>query len=121
VDGEAGCVEAVLEAGEGLIAVLEGLGGCVVRVRPPGFLGGVFPEVGIGAAEAAKGPLAEDEVVEEEARLGGRGAMVVVILGLEPIEGVRVFPGEDFGFGVDTGLEVGGDDAGLTFGGGGAG
>ena len=44
----------------------------------------------------------------------------MVILGFEPIEGLRVFPGEDFGFGVDTGLEVGGDDAGLTFRGGGA-
>jgi hypothetical protein len=33
---------------------------------------------------------------------------------------VRVFPGENFGFGVDAGLDVGGDDAGLTFRGGGA-
>ena len=43
----------------------------------------------------------------------------MVILGFEPIEGLGFFPGEDFGFGVDTGLEVGGDDAGLTFRGGG--
>ena len=84
------------------------------------MLSGVFPEVGIGAVEAAKGPLAEDEVVKEEASLRGSGAMVVVILGFEAIKGPGVFPGEDFGFGVDAGLEVGGDDAGLTFGGGGA-
>ena len=86
VDGGAGSVEALLEAGERLIAGLEGLGGCVIGVRPPGFLGGEFPEVGIGTAEAAKGPLAEDEVVEEEASLRGSGAVVVVILGFEPIE-----------------------------------
>jgi hypothetical protein len=122
VDGEAGSVEAVLEAGERLIAVLEGLGGCVVVVGivPAGFLGGEFPEVGIRTAEAAKGPLAEDEVVEEEASLRGSGAVVFVIFGFEPIEGFGLFPREDFGFGVDTGLEVGGDDASLTFRGGGA-
>ena len=120
VDGEAGSVEAVLEAGEGLIAVLEGLSGFEVGVRPVSFPGGEFPEVGIGAVEAAKGPLAKDEVVEKEASLRGSGAVVMVILGFEPIEGLRVFPGEDFGLGVDTGLEVGGDDAGLTFLGGGA-
>ena len=57
VDGEAGSVEAVLEAGERLIAELEGLSGLEVGVRPVGFLGGEFPEVGIGAVEAAKGPL----------------------------------------------------------------
>ena len=102
---EAGSVDAVLEAGERLIAVLEGLGGCVVGVRPAGFLGGEFPEVGIGAVEAAQGPLAEDEVVEEEASLRGSGAVVVVILGFEPIKGLRFFPGEDVGFGVDAGLE----------------
>jgi len=59
VDGEAGSVEAVLEAGERLIAVLEGLGGCVAGIRPVGFLGGVFPEVGICAVEAAKSPFAQ--------------------------------------------------------------
>ena len=45
---------------------------------------------------------------------------MAVILGFEPIEGLRAFPGEDFAFGVDTGLEVGGDDGGLTFRGSGA-
>jgi len=70
--------------------------------------------------EATEGPLAEDEVVEEEARFRRRGAVVIVIFGFEPIEGPGFFPGEDFGFGVDAGLEVGGDDAGLAFRGGGA-
>ena len=98
MDGEAGSVEAVLEAGERLIAVLEGLGGCViiVGVVPAGFPGGVFPEIGIGAVPATQGPLAEDEVVEEEASLRGSGTVVVVILGFEPIEGLGFFPGQNF-------------------------
>ena len=45
--------------------------------------------------------------------------MVDVVFGLEFFEFVAVFPHEDLGIGVDPADEVGVDDAGLAFGGGG--
>src|ERR1017187_6362886 len=61
-----------------------------------------------------------DDLVEETTRLGGSGRMAGVVFVLEFLELVLVFPDEDLGFGEDAGLEVGVDDAGLAFGGGGA-
>src|ERR1039457_5785304 len=69
--------------------------------------------------EAAKVPLAHDDLVEETTRLGGSGRMAGVVFVLEFLEFFLVFPDEDLGFGEDAGLEVGDDDAGLAFGGGG--
>src|ERR1035437_1894484 len=45
--------------------------------------------------------------------------MAGVVFVLEFLEIFLVFPHEDLGFGEDAGLEVGDDDAGLAFGGGG--
>jgi hypothetical protein len=45
---------------------------------------------------------------------------MVVVFGFEPLEAGGVLPGEDFVFGEDAALEVGGDDAGFAFGGDGA-
>ena len=40
-----------------------------------GCLVGIFRELSFGDAEAAEGPLAADEVVEQDAGLGGVGAV----------------------------------------------
>jgi len=46
--------------------------------------------------------------------------MAGVVFVLKFLELFLVFPDDDLGFGEDAGLEVGVDDASLTFGGGGA-
>jgi hypothetical protein len=70
-----------------------------------GFLVGIFKELGFGDGEAAEGPLAADEVVEQDAGFGGGGAMVLVEPGGELIEVGGVFGGEYKGLGVDAGFE----------------
>src|ERR1035441_306809 len=74
----------------------------------------------LDAVEAAKVPFAQDDLVEEATRLGGSGRMAGVVFVLKFLELFLVFPDEDLGFGKDAGLEVGVNDASLTFGGGGA-
>jgi hypothetical protein len=70
VAGGAGGVDVLLEAGEVLVAFPDCLGG-----REPAFHPGKrTAEVGVGEAEAAEGPFAGDEFVDEEARFGGRQA-----------------------------------------------
>src|SRR5271157_3277090 len=70
--------------------------------------------------EAAKAPFALDDLVEEATRLGGSGRMAGVVFVLKFLELFLVFPHEDLGFSEDAGLEVGVNDASLTFGGDGA-
>ena len=64
----------MLQAGEGFVGSKEGLDGGVVFVGFVGLLGGVVPEIGAGAAEAAEGPLARDEFIDQEARFPGKRA-----------------------------------------------
>ena len=59
-------------------------------------------------------------LLRRQPALGGSGGMAGVVFGDEFFEFVAVFPHEDLGFGVDAADEVGVDDAGLVFGGGGA-
>lgn len=65
-------------------------------------------------------PFAQDDLVEEATRLGGSGRVPGVVFVLKFLELFGVFPHEDLGFSEDAGLEVGVDNASLTFGGGGA-
>ena len=114
--GEAGGVDAALETLGVLVGPQDGLGRSEIGIGLVGLFEGEGQEVGIGATEAAEGPGAGDELVEEVAGFGGGGLVVSVVFGLELFEGLSVFPGEDFGFGEDAGLEVGGDDAALPSG-----
>jgi len=58
-----------------------------------------------GAAKAAAEKFAVDEVVDHGALLGGAGLMVVVVFGAEGGAFRGIFPGEDFGRGVDAGFQ----------------
>ena len=105
VVGAAGGIDAPLELGEDARVAGAGLS------EGQGF-GGVgellvlvLPELGFGGAEAAEGPLAVDELVDEEASFGGSGAVALVILVDELVEVGLIFRGEEKGFGVDAGFE----------------
>ena len=114
--GEAGGVDPALETVEGIGIAHEGAGWLELRFRC-GMPDPRFPEVGIGAAEAAQGPLATDQLVHEETGFGGSGPVVFVVLGLELFEIIGGLPRQDFSFGVDAGDEVGGEDARFSVGG----
>ena len=60
--------------------------------------------MGFGGAEAAQGPLAVDEVIDEGAGVGGGGAMVLVVVFDELFEIGELFGVQDKGFGVDAGF-----------------
>jgi hypothetical protein len=62
--------------------------------------------LGFGVVEAAEGPFAADEVVDEGAGRGGGGVEALVILVDELLELGAVFVREDEGFGVDAGPEA---------------
>jgi hypothetical protein len=62
--------------------------------------------LGFGVVEAAEGPLAADEVVDEGAGIGGGGLVVLVEVIDELLEVGAVFAGEDEGFGVEAGFEA---------------
>jgi hypothetical protein len=76
VEGTAGGVDAVLEPGERLVALLKGIGAGGV-----GRAGGVeiLPEGIFDPGEAAQVPLALDDLIEEASRLGGSGRMAGVV------------------------------------------
>ena len=118
VEGAAGGVDAVLEPGERLVALLEGIG-APVEV-PRAVSEELVPQGTLDRVEAAKVPFAHDDLVEEATRLGGSGRMAGVVFVPKFLEIFLEFPHEDLGFSEDAGLEVGVDDASLTFGGGGA-
>jgi hypothetical protein len=90
---------------EGLVFVHAGLAEGEIVLLAEGFLVGIFKELGFGDAEAAEGPLAADEVVEEEAAFGGSGAVALVELVDELLEVGEFLGREDEGFGVDAGFE----------------
>ena len=60
--------------------------------------------MGFGVVVAAEGPLATDEVVEQDAGFGGGRVMALVVLVDELLEVGEILGGEDEGFGVDAGF-----------------
>ena len=107
-------VAAALEADEGGLAIVEGVAEDLVvghRLAEVGFFAALdvgefpFPEVGFDAAEAAEGPLAIDQDVEEGALFGGLGVEVVEVLFGEGLEGGGVLAANDLRLGVDAGLQ----------------
>jgi hypothetical protein len=78
-DGAAGGIEAVLEFGEGARVAGRGISeGVLLRVAEF-VVALVLPHLGFGGVEAAEGPLAADQVVDEEAGIEGSGAVALVI------------------------------------------
>src|ERR1035441_6701830 len=73
VEGAASGVDPVLKPGEGLIASLEGIGGGVGVPRAGAEE--LVPKGILDPGEAAKVPLAVDDLVEETSRLGGGGGV----------------------------------------------
>ena len=121
VVGAAGGIETPLELAEGLMFLHAGLAEGKFVFEGIGFLVGIFEELGFGDGEAAEGPLAADQIVEEEAGFGGGGVMGVVVLFDELLEIGYVFGREDEGFGEDASFEGVHGRGGLTGDGGGAG
>jgi hypothetical protein len=121
VEGAAGGIDAPLELTEGLGVLQAGLAEGKIVFLGEGFLVGIFEELGFGGGEAAEGPLAADEVVEEDAGFGGGGVVALVELGGELLEAGEVLGGEDEGLGVDAGFEGVHGGSGLACDGGGAG
>jgi hypothetical protein len=110
-----------LELAEGLVFVHAGLAEGELVLLAVGFLVGIFKELGFGGAEAAEGPLAADEVVEQEAGFGGSGVVALVVLVDELVEIGEFLSGEDEGLGMDAGFEGVHGGNGLTCDRGGAG
>ena len=105
VEGAAGGIDAPLELAEGLVIVHTGLAEGKIVFHGVGLLVGIFKELGFGGGEAAEGPLAADDVVEQEAGFGGGGAVALVVLVDELLEVGEVLGGEDEGFGMNAGFE----------------
>jgi hypothetical protein len=120
VEGAAGGIDAPLQLAEGLGVFHAGLAEGKIVFHGEGFLVGIFKELGFGDGEAAEGPLAADEVVEQDAGLGGGRMVTLVELVGELLEVGEVFGGEDEGFGVDAGFEGVHGGSGLACDGGGA-
>jgi hypothetical protein len=119
--GAAGGIEAVLEFGEGGGVAGAGLSQGEIFFLAEAVLVLVLPHLSFGEAEAAEGPLAVDEVVDERAGVGGSGAVVAVVVFDELLEVGELFGGEDEGFGVYAGFEGVHGGGGLTRDRGGAG
>jgi hypothetical protein len=105
VDGSTGGVEAVLEFRESVGVDGGGLSEGVLLGAGPALLLLIFPGLGFGGAETAEGPLAGDEIVDQEAGFRGGGLVVPVILFDELFEIGEFLGGEDEGLGVDAGFE----------------
>jgi hypothetical protein len=121
VEGAAGGIDAPLELAECLVFVHAGLAEGELVLFAVGFLVGILKELGLGGAEAAEGPLAADEVVEQEAGFGGSGVVALVVLVDELLEVGEFLGGKDEGFGMDAGFEGVHGGNGLTCDRGGAG
>jgi hypothetical protein len=119
--GAAGGIDAVLESGEGVGVAGDGLTeGELLRVAVRVVVL-VLPGLGFGEVEAAEGPLAADEVIDECAGVGGGGTMVAVVGADEVFEVGEFLGGEDEGLGVESGFEGVHGGGGLAGGRGGAG
>jgi hypothetical protein len=105
-------LEAEEFAGGGGEGVAGGAGGgfgvfCQERI------GGVVPELGFDATQAAEAPLVVNESVDEEALVGIGGVVMLVIFGGEPGEVIDGFVEHNLGSGHDAVL--GGVVAGCGF------
>jgi hypothetical protein len=90
-----GPIDHALEAGEGAVAVGEGVteGGGIVE-----FVGGVHlvdEDLGFGGGEAAEGPGGTDEDVDEVALLRDGGVEALEVLLEESVEVGAIFAGDD--------------------------
>jgi hypothetical protein len=106
VPGTARGVEAVLKLGEGVGVAGGGAAERELLLVAILVLILVAPGLGFGFIEAAEGPFAADEIVDEGA-LGGVGGVEeeVALLG-ELMEVVGVLAGKDEGLGVEAGFEA---------------
>jgi hypothetical protein len=84
MEGAAGGVDAVLEPGERMVALLEGIGAPVEVLRAGSEE--LIPQGTLDRVEAAKVPFAHDDLVEEATRLGGSGRMAGVVFVLKFLE-----------------------------------
>ncbi len=73
MEGAAGGIDAPLEVAEGFGGAGAGLTEREFVVGAEGVFVDELPELGFGGAEAAEGPLAGDEFIDEEAGFGGGG------------------------------------------------
>jgi hypothetical protein len=71
--GAAGAIDAPLELAEGFAHAAGGLTEGILVIGGPGVLVVECPELSLGEVEAAEGPLASDEVVDEGAGVGEAG------------------------------------------------
>ena len=95
VEGAAGGIDAPLELSEGLGALGADLAEGEIEVGAEDVLESIVPELGFGGAEAAEGPFAGDELVDEAAGFRGGGLVVAVVVGGEGVELGAGFGGED--------------------------
>jgi len=103
--GAAGGIDAALEAFEVVAVVGVGLGEDDRIFGLPEVIDLLVPDLGFDGAEAAEEPFALDHGVEEGARGGAGGAVVVEVFVAEGGEVVVVLAEDDLGFGVDAGFK----------------
>jgi len=103
--GAAIALGAPLEVGEDFGAISDGLAEGEIVVGAVAFLVVVLPELGFGDAEAARNPIAIDEVVHKGAGFGGGRKVEAVVFVDELLEFGEAFGGEEDGFGVNAGSE----------------
>jgi hypothetical protein len=100
-----GGIDDALEAGEGAVAVVEGLterSGGVECVPDIHFVG---PDLGFGDAETAESPSGADQDIDQVALLRDGGAVTLEVLFEEGVEIGGIFAGNDEGLGVDAGFQ----------------
>ena len=100
-----GGIDAAMEAGQRVLEAHEGEAGRDKIFLGAAILHDVFPDLGLGFAEAAELPVGGYHGIDEEALLGGGGLEAVVVLEGEGFEGVGVFARDDLGASVNAGFE----------------
>jgi len=117
MESAVGGVEAALETAQLAAGIDVDLAddGVIVEVGAVGDFG--HHDFDFGAAKAAEEKLSVREVVDRGALLGSEGLVVVDVFVAEAGALGGVFPGEDFGLGVDAGFQGIPGGAGLALGG----
>ena len=100
-------IDAALEAIEHAVGEVEdpAVGMLIRGVSALRILGLVFPEFRLAAAEPAQQPVAVDQGIDQQAALGRGCGETLLICGDEIFELVRIFAGDDLGFGVNAGFQ----------------
>jgi len=117
VEGTLGGIHTGLEADELVAGVAEDVAEGSGRVEVGGVGQFVLDELGFEDAETAHEADGVNDAFEGVALIGGDGLVVFVVLGAEDFEGRGILTGEEYGLGVDTGLEGIEAGAGLALGG----